>query len=207
MNAAERTIYLLRHAEPLSGPGGRRYIGWSDPPLSATGVRQAERWQPITTALNLTAAFCSDLQRSRQTAETILATITIPITADPGLREIHLGEWEGMTFAAVRGKYPESYEQRGREPADFRPPGGESFGDLQQRVMPVFQSIIANTRGNILIVGHAGVNRVILSRLLGMPLENIFRMGQDYAAVNIIAADRNGLKVQTLNCLPDLNTT
>lgn len=194
-----RTIYLLRHAEPQLAPGGKRYTGWSDPPLSAAGARQATGWQPVIAALDLTAIFCSDLQRSRQTAERIIAPGTLHITIEPALREINLGQWEGETFEAVRRQDPEGFARRGRDPVHYRPPGGESFDDLQQRVMPAFDKIIAGCRGDILIVGHAGVNRVILCRLLGMPLANLFRIGQDYAALNIIAADTTGYRVQALN--------
>lgn len=202
-----RTVYLLRHAEPRLSPGGKRYIGWSDPPLSAAGARQAADWQPVIASLDLTALFCSDLRRCRQTAEKIIAPGRLPITIDPALREINLGRWDGETFEAVRRQDPEGFARRGRDPVRYRPPGGESFDDLQQRVMPAFDKIIAGTRGDILIVGHAGVNRVILCRLLGMPLANLFRIGQDYAALNILISDKSGFRVQTLNhCLdPDWN--
>ncbi|MDA8137201.1 MAG: histidine phosphatase family protein [Desulfobacteraceae bacterium] len=199
---SSRAIYLLRHAEPAAAPGGKRYIGWSDPPLSPAGIDQAEKWQPFFSAAELSAVFCSDLRRSRQTAELVAVNCPLQIHALPELREIHLGAWEGRTFEEVRREDPQGFEQRGQDPVGFRPPGGESFGDLGQRVVPIFQQILSDTSGNILIVGHAGVNRVLLCHVLGLPLAHLFRLEQNYAALNVITVEPIGFRLQALNrCL------
>ncbi|MBI5896369.1 MAG: histidine phosphatase family protein, partial [Desulfobacterales bacterium] len=90
-------------------------------------------------------------------------------------------------------------ERRGRDLEGYRPPGGESFGDLRSRVVPAFERIIAQATANILIVGHAGVNRVILCHLLGMPLAHLFRLGQDYAGLNIIEPHAAECRVLAIN--------
>jgi broad specificity phosphatase PhoE len=61
------------------------------------------------------------------------------------------------------------YERRGASPADYRPPGGESFNDLAARVLPLFEEIVHDSTGNLLIVGHAVDNRIILCHLLNLP--------------------------------------
>ncbi len=71
------------------------------------------------------------------------------------------------------------------------------------RVLPAFGRIIQNAGdGNVLIAGHAGVNRVILSNVLGMPLDNLFRLGQDFGCLNIIVCGSDSARLRTMNILP-----
>lgn len=195
------TVYLLRHGELLHESGGRRYIGQTDLPLSPAGIRQAEQWQVFFDAVDLASVFCSDLQRSEQTARIVARGHALDVTPMVQLREVDLGAWEGLLFETVRGAQYQDYKMRGRDPAGFRPPSGESFGDLQARVVPHFEKVVAEHNGSILIVGHAGVNRVLLCHLLGMPIHHLFRIGQDYAALNVIRMDAAGIRVQAMNVL------
>lgn len=197
------TIYLLRHGEVLKVPGGRRYIGRTDLSLSDTGMRQAEQWQHFFTTVDLKAVFCSDLQRSEQTARTVARGHGLEVTPLAELRELDLGSWEGLLFEEIRSSQSEAYALRGKDPGGFRPPSGESFGDLHARVVPVVEAIASRHSGSILIVGHAGVNRVLLCHALGMPLNHLFRIDQDYGALNVIRLDGDGVRVQAMNLLPD----
>lgn len=197
--ADEATIYLLRHGEPRRDTDGRSYIGQTDVPLSPAGVRQAEQWCPFFNTIALTAIFCSDLQRSMQTARIIAHGQALEVTGLPELREVDLGAWEGLPFEAVRNADRSAYDRRGTHPADHRPPSGESFRDLHARVVPAFERMADRASGPFVIVGHAGVNRVLLCHLLGMPLDHLFRIGQDYAALNIIKAYGTGYRVDVLN--------
>jgi probable phosphoglycerate mutase len=118
----------------------------------------------------------------------------------PPLMEINLGGWDGLTVDEVRQRYPGSYEARGRDLARFCPQGGESFADLLHRSWPVFESIATGTAEHVAVVTHSGVNRVLLCRILGMPLENLFRFGQDYGCLNSIHHDGAGYQLDLLNC-------
>lgn len=197
------TVYLMRHAKPVSMPGGRRYIGRTDLALSPDGVQQAQLWRPVFQSIALKAIYCSDLQRSHETAKIVCGDVNIPVIPEARLAEIDLGEWDGQTFDQVRRQDPLGFERRGSDPADFRPPLGESFSDLSERVVPFFEKIAGNAGGNVLIVGHAGVNRVILCHILGLPLGNLFRFEQDYAAMNLIDATGGRLAVRTINLGPE----
>ena len=107
-----------------------------------------------------------------------------------------------MAFRPVKERWPEAFQQRGSDLARFRPPGGENFYDLQQRIMPVFDNAVRASRSSLLIVAHAGVNRIILCLILGMPLANLFRIPQDYGALNLIAHHTDGYRLRLLNHLP-----
>ncbi|SVD61122.1 uncharacterized protein METZ01_LOCUS413976, partial [marine metagenome] len=78
-------------------------------------------------------------------------------------------------------------EERMKNIEGFQVNGGETFRQLQERVVPRFEEIVAeHPNEQIAVVCHGGVNRVILSHLLEIPIKRIFRVKQDYAALNII---------------------
>jgi probable phosphoglycerate mutase len=122
-----------------------------------------------------------------------------PIISHKELREIDLGEWEGLSFADVVRRFPNEFKSRGADIGYYRTPGGESFADCSKRVVGALHEIMKNSRGNILIAGHAGVNRLFLCHVLGMPLTNIFRLVQDYGCLNIIQYSSSGYQVKLIN--------
>lgn len=195
-------VFLVRHGH-IPWDGQRRYVGQSDVPLSPKGRRQAETLRRHFETISLSRVVASDLKRTYETAGIIIADRPLTVERFSDLREIHLGEWEGKTFETMLSLDPEGFRQRGEDFTSHRPPGGENFSDLQQRVMPVFESLIAETEGNLLIVGHAGVNRMILCRLLGMPINNLFSMEQDYCGINIIVPRNDRCLVKTVNMTVD----
>ncbi|MHC4459071.1 MAG: histidine phosphatase family protein [Planctomycetota bacterium] len=194
-------IYLLRHGV-VTGNGEKRFIGQSDPLLSEAGRHQARQWHRIFGIVEFEAILCSDLKRSEETARIIAGDKKKVIRIMPELREIHLGQWEGLSMAYVRRHFSEKWRKRGENLSNYRPSGGESFKDLQNRVVPVFEAVTGKLKGHGLIVAHAGVNRVILCHVLGMPLSNLFRLAQDYGALNIIDCGKNSAQVLALNLQP-----
>ncbi len=135
----------------------------------------------------LASVYCSDLSRSARSAEIVAEPFGLRPVAVPDLRERSFGIWEGMTFAEIRERYPEEFELWAGNPLKYSPPGGESTLQVKERVIRALDGIIGRHDGeHLAIVGHGGVNRVILCHLLGVPMENIFRIEQGHAAVNII---------------------
>jgi alpha-ribazole phosphatase len=191
-------IFLMRHGHIDTG-GERRYIGRTDYPLSPDGKKQAEAWHRLFEDVPLSRVVCSGLRRTRETAEIVAPHREIETV--PGLNEINMGQWENLSLEKVRAEYPREFGARGRNPGTFRLPGGESYADLQKRVLDVFLPFLQSTGGHILIVAHAGVNRVILCHLLGIPLDNLFRFAQDFACLNIITAGAEA-GVRALNLRP-----
>lgn len=191
-------IYLLRHG--AVDTEGRRFIGQRDVPLNSEGKRQARSWRERLRGVAWAGVWGSDLQRARRTAEVISGGT---VTEVPELRELHLGEWEGRLMSEVREKWPHQWQARGERLATFRPPGGESFADLQKRAMSAFTEIAAHAHaGPLLVVAHAGVNRVLLCHLLAMPLKALFRLGQDYGGLNRIDPTRHPFRVISVNTPP-----
>lgn len=197
----QRKIYLVHHGAIEVGNSGR-FIGQIDLPLSEDGIIQAKRIQMNLSCIKLSNIFCSDLQRALQTACIIAERRPIKPEIRTKLREISFGEWEGKRFDEIHRKYPKEFKERGNDIANFLPPGGESFAECSKRVVIELDDIVKNTSGSILIVGHNVINRIIISHILGIPLDKIFTFCQDYGCLNLINYNRSrGFHLERLNHL------
>jgi probable phosphoglycerate mutase len=193
-----RVLYLVRHGKIRQEDDQRRYIGQIDLPLAEEGRKQADHLHRRLEHAEIGAAYCSDLIRSRETAE-IAAGGLFEVVVRPDLREIDMGKWEGLTFREVARQFPDEFKARGDDIGGFRVPGGESFVECGRRVVAAFEDILSRSAGNVLVVGHAGVNRLLLCHVLGMPVQNLFRIGQDYSCLNIIQSSNSGYQVRLIN--------
>lgn len=193
------TIILLARHGQVEQVAPRRFIGQRDIALDETGRRQAKTLACSVAGLELDSIFSSNLSRAMDTARN--AAAGREVITRPELREICLGQWEGLTTDEVRSAFPGEYERRGADLARFRPEGGESFSDVQGRAMPVLEEI-ARRPGIHLVVAHGGLNRALLCAILGMPLGNLMRIEQDYCHMNILARDPAGWRVLGLNIPP-----
>ncbi|MHC1743184.1 MAG: DVU_1551 family NTP transferase [Syntrophobacteraceae bacterium] len=196
ITAGRREIYLMRHGAIQSRNDPGRFIGQLDLPLTEEGLEQAEHLKSRLSSTSLSAVYCSDLKRSLQTAEVIGRDHGLSCIPKPGLREISLGDWEGLPFEEVRRRFPQEYRARGLDIVHYRPPGGESFLDCTFRVLPAFHEILRSTPGNIAIVAHAGVNRILLSQVLGRPLDDLFSIEQDYGCMKVIVQERGSFRLK-----------
>jgi probable phosphoglycerate mutase len=198
------TLYLVRHGAIIR-VAGRAYIGQIDLPLSEEGVDQAWAMRKWLEPVRFSHVCASDLSRAQRTSKIIVGNRVRSIDSLAALREINLGEWEGVSFEEIKQRFPEEFAARGRDIENWRPPGGESFADCRMRVMDALRAILSTSEGNLLVVGHAGVNRLILCDLLGIPVANLHSIGQDYGCVNIIEFSETRSRLNLLNYTPLLS--
>ena len=194
----DHLIFLLRHGA-IDNPPPRRFLGRSDLPLNADGVRQARdlaRWMGV---LPFRRVCASPLSRAVETAALVSGRPAAAIERFDALVEIDLGAWEGLSLAEVQARFPGEYEQRGRDLAAYRTPAGESFSEVADRACPALADLARDRSGPLLVVAHMGVNRVVLSRLLGRPLALLRDSPQAYAAVTVLCAGPQGLEVAAVN--------
>lgn len=176
-------IYLVRHGK-IEWEKDKAYIGQLDLPLSTEGQLQSEKLHKYFEAISLDLAFTSPLSRCVNTLNILLGERPVPRLRIDAFKEIDMGEWDGKTFSEIKECCPGVYEQRGRELDIFVPPAGESFIDLQRRVVPAFKKIIKEKpANNILILAHAGVIRVILADLFGLSIKETFKWTIPYASI------------------------
>lgn len=196
-------IYLLRHGE-VDTTVPRRFLGRTDLPLNSNGIRQALALGEQLHQIPFTRIVASPLKRAVQTAVLASGRPIEAIEIINELAEIDLGAWEGKTVTEIEQLFPGAYEVRGRNLAQYRPQGGESFTDLANRVCPAVLEPAGGNSGPLLIVAHAGVNRVVLSRLLHRPLQRLLEIPQDYGAVNILRRTAQGIEVGAINLVDRL---
>jgi probable phosphoglycerate mutase len=161
---------LVRHGQTDWNRAGR-YQGQSDVPLNQTGRAEAQSLAGQLSDHIFVAIYTSDLKRTTETAEIIGEVLRLPVTPEPRLREIDQGEWEGQFVDVIRARHAELWEQRGMDPASFRPPGGESVGEVFERMQNALNDIAQlYPTGNVLIVSHGLALATIICREQGIPV-------------------------------------
>ncbi len=191
-------LYLIRHGQVVNHHE-LRYNGHFDVDITEKGVAQMEALSGYLRKVSIKAMYSSDLQRAFKGAEIIGAGLDIRPVKVHALKELHLGRWEGLTRKEAVERFPEEAHFTFRNLATSKVKGGESLRELTERVMPAINGIIANHRGEaVCTVAHGGVNRVILCDAMGLPIENFFRIEQDYGCLNIIDYFDDGVKVVKL---------
>jgi broad specificity phosphatase PhoE len=189
----EKYVYLVRHAEPLLPDHVRRFIGArSNPPLGPDGFAQAKELAARFEPVRLDVTWSSGLARSLQTAEIASGLPAGAIRTEPRLREVDLGLWDGLSGPEIRERYPREYAERESDLVGYRFPEGESFSELQERAVAGFLDLVETSMQtgaeHILAVAHKSANRVILCHFLGLPVDRMFTIEQEYCAVNVLRA-------------------
>jgi len=175
-----------------------RFQGLSDVPLNDTGRQQAGFAANGLRDVKLDVIYTSPLQRAAETAEIIRGGRNIPIYPSEGLKEMGVGEWEGLLVSEIDQKYPGQYDIWRTAPTRIRLKGGELFTDTQQRAWKTFWEIVKKHEGkNVLIVSHMMCISSILLTIAGIPLDEIWQHPIGNAALNIVEADSDGKAVIT----------
>ncbi|MDH4228792.1 MAG: histidine phosphatase family protein [Nitrospirota bacterium] len=182
------TLWLIRHGQAETGGA---LTGHRDPPLAAAGHLQAADAAAALSGIPLAAVYCSDLQRSENTARAVAARSGgAPLETDPHptaphrlvpcadgrLRERHFGDWEGVSVAELQRSDPDSLARLWCDPR-FSPPGGESFATLAARALACLGELPPRHPGlPIAVVTHGGVLRAVLADALGLDLAAAMRI-------------------------------
>lgn len=186
------TIDLLRHGEPV---GGRKYRGQLDDPLSDKGWRQMRDavgdhcpWdQVVTSPLRRCAAFAEELAERHR----------LPLAADPRFMEIGFGEWEGRGRDELAAEQPGAIERFYADPIANRPPGAEPLNEFRARIAGAFKDTVTQYAGNrVLIVGHAGVIRMVVRETLDIPLAHVYRLQVPNAGLTRLTVEARGSELR-----------
>jgi broad specificity phosphatase PhoE len=159
-------LLFIRHAETdMAGS----FCGHSDPPLNQRGDEQLAELITSLRTVALGDIHSSDLQRAASTASALAASLYLPIKLNPALREMHFGEWEGLTWQEIEKRDASSARQWLEHYPNITPPGGEAFTRFQARVLGEIYRLAGQTdHARIAVVTHAGVMRVVLRDLCGL---------------------------------------
>jgi probable phosphoglycerate mutase len=154
-------LLLIRHGQSEAFVAGRLFDlidGQGDPPLSAEGEEQARRVCGRLSALGIDAIYVSTMRRTAQTAAPLAARLSLTPRVEAGLREVHLGDWEGGVFRKnVAQGHPAALRMMTEERWDVIP-GAEPADAFAGRVRAVLDRIAAAHPGQrVAAFSHGGV--------------------------------------------------
>jgi len=160
------TILLARHGETDWNREGR-YQGWADPSLNELGRQQARALSAQLRDEAVDAVYSSDLRRARETALIVAEPHGVPVVADPGLREVDVGSWSGLTRAQIEERFPGAAHHNGETREQH----------LARVVEAVARIARLHPRGRIVIVSHGGSLRALRRHAVDEPVHPIENCG------------------------------
>lgn len=186
-------IWLVRHGQ-TEWNLTRRFQGQTDIPLNDTGLQQAETLAQKLDGQVFDAVFSSDLKRASQTAERVAEKLHLAVQKDARLREICQGEWEGMNLDEVIDRYKVDPTVEGQDPVNSRAPGGESVGEVAERMTAVAAEIARRyPQGKVLVVSHGVAVAALYCAANHIPLEKHHEFIPDNATPMVIHWNSNEL--------------
>ena len=185
------TIYFVRHGES-EGNAAHVFTGRSDSPLTERGRAQAEALADALADVHFDRIVATPLSRSRDTAHAVARRRDMPVDVVPDLIEIDVGDRTGSRFDEVRG-LPEW-----RDDVFVGWPNGETLDAVLERAVRAVREIAHQTpEGTVLVIGHGGVTRILVSHYLGL-LPVLHRAAAHNTNVTVIETDGETGRVERL---------
>lgn len=180
---------MLRHGETELGGGMRGSLndaltetGWAQ---MRAAVAEAGPWDRIVS---------SPLQRCARFAEELVERLALPLSLEPGLQELHFGDWEGHSAAQLMETDAEGLGLFWNDPYGFTPPNGEPVIDFSARVLAAVEKLHQAYAGErVLLISHGGVMRLLLANARGLPREQLLQVTVGHGALLAISVADGGL--------------
>jgi probable phosphoglycerate mutase len=195
-------VLLVRHGQtPTTGatlPGRAAGLHLAD-----TGRQQAEEAAARIAGLKkVDAVYASPLERTRETAAPIAKARRLKVKAEKGLLECDFGEWTGAELKDLR-KLPE-WKTVQSFPSGFRFPGGESFIEMQTRMVDTVDRLVRRHAGGVVVaVSHADPIKALAAHAMGTHLDLFQRIVVSPCSVTAIAYSATGPIVLAMNSAGD----
>lgn len=169
-------VHLIRHGETI-WHAENRYAGSSDVPLTARGREQGNALARWAAGVGIEVVATSDLSRAVETGDAAAKLLSVDLVIDARLREVHFGAGEGRTRAEMAELFPEQLAAFVATPASTPLPGGEPGTVAVARGLDALAELtqVAGAHGNVLVVAHSTLIRLVLCRVLGLPLDEYRR--------------------------------
>ena len=193
------SILLIRHGQTKSNITGF-YMGRSNEDLTEGGYTQARRLSSKLASLPIVSVYTSPLRRTYATASILAEPHRLEPKVLDDLTEIHLGDWQGLHMDEIAQRWPEVWRQWRTDPSEITVPNGESFTEVTERVLQVFQRIVeANRDKQSAIVVHEVIVKVLVAHALGAP-NSIYRGFEvSNASLSMVRINNNRLQLIKLN--------
>jgi len=194
-------LLIVRHAESAFNDQNR-IQGHQDSRLTFKGLYQAQHLARKIKKIKIDKIYSSDLGRAYATTLEITRHTKLPIVRDPLLREIHLGDWEGMTPEEVDELYDKGYQRWLKSPSSIKIPRGEGIRRFKKRVVGRIRAIARSNRGKtVLVVTHGGVITALLADWLKADFDHLL-LNLQIDNTSVTTVDETDKKVR-LRCIND----
>ncbi len=193
---------LIRHGENAFLKQGRLPGRLPEIHLNKRGRAQAALLAETLKSAPIQAIYSSPLERAVETAEPLAQALGLTIQLRPALLDTDVGQWQGMHLKELR-KLPE-WKQVQQQPSTFRFPGGESFLEIQERLVREIELIrrAHKSRDLLAVVFHADPIKLVLAHYLGLPLDNFQKFAVSAGSVSILVIGKSGGQLVGLNLPP-----
>jgi len=193
-------LILIRHGETYWNAERRIQGGDSDIELNDTGLNQAKKVAAFLKNEPITAILSSPLQRAISTAEVIAGHHQLSVKVDQGLRELRVGELEGMSVSNLSTTFSQFLMQLWQGKGSTKLPNGESLSELQQRAWNAVESFLKqHNNGSVAVVSHYFVTLTIILKALDLPLDYFTKFRLDPGGVSIIEIQDYGPRLVVFN--------
>jgi len=193
-------LILIRHGETYWNKERRIQGGSSDTELSEVGLKQASRLTSFLKGENVSVIVSSPLKRALDTAKAIASQHKITVKIDAGLKEIEVGEMEGLSLSSLSTDFSQYLMRGWQEGGSGRLPGGESFVELQQRSWACVERLLAEHKDRTaVVVSHYFVILAIIFKALGLQLDCLPKFRVDTGGVSIIELNERGPRLVLFN--------
>ena len=199
-------FFVVRHGETDWNKLGR-FQGHTDISLNDRGLSQARETAVASEDWGYTAIYSSPLVRTVQVAEEIAKVTPMLVSQEPGLKELSLGDLEGVTGEEMRNDWPALFAAWRTDPEKMSMPNGESLSELRDRTWQVILDIEQkhSSDDSIVVISHNFAIRSIVNELLGMPLAYFHRMSLNLASVCTFDSDERGRRLTGYNSTSHLS--
>jgi broad specificity phosphatase PhoE len=193
-------LILVRHGETYWNKERRVQGGDSDIELNDTGLEQAKKLAAFLENEPITAILSSPLQRTIATAKIIASQHQLPVEIDQGLRELKVGELEGMPVSNLSTTFSQFLMQWWQDRGAMKLPNGESLIELQQRAWKVIEGLLEKHKDEtVVVVSHYFVTLAIIFKALDLPLDCFTKFKVDPGGVSILEFWHFGTRLVTFN--------
>jgi broad specificity phosphatase PhoE len=195
------TLLLIRHGENDYLKHNKLPGRLPGIPLNAGGREQAEEIRKTLGGLPIKAIYASPLERAVETAEPLAKVLGLEVQIRPELTDAEVGEWMGRSWKTLRRT--RSWKVIQETPSQFRFPGGETFVEIQDRVVKGLDEIVrAHGDEMVAVFFHADPIMLAVAHYLGMPLDRFQRLTVQAGSVTILKVDKDFVKLVALNLTP-----
>ena len=193
------TVLLVRHGQTNSNVTGF-YMGWSDEDLDEVGHTQARRLSSRLSSWPIASVYTSPLRRAYTTAAILAEPHMLELNVLDDLIELGLGDWQGLHMDEIKRRWPDVWQQSRIDPSEVTMPNGESFRQVTERAVRVFESVLGSNPGKqVLMVTHEVIVKVIVAHVLGVSNSMYRRFEVNNASLSVIRVANSNSRLIRLN--------